>query len=244
VDVDTQTWAESRDAVNAILTRNQIMNEYAINPLVGGTTEWVLTFPTKRFHVDPGLGLTEPIAPFANLFDNGSCEPVSVSVWDREEQEPGDEPGGSIVPVPSPIPPGFEPEPETFDLCWEANVVRFADSEADDVDATEFLGENRFVTLPLELDADMEAGTVEGFFSGWASFDFSPEEIDDDLDFPDDARTITATEGATYVGLPVIGFAIQGIVNSELDTDGDGEADVLSNYGASFTHRGTRRIDR
>jgi len=59
------------------------------------------------------------------------------------------------------------------------------------------------------------------------------------LNFPADARTITNGQ-VDYVGLPVIGFQATTVSNSTLVVDGQ---NVLSNYGGTFNHRGSRRID-
>jgi len=230
--VDVQTWANSRDALNAVLMNNRLANEYAINAAIGGLTEWVLTFPTKRFSVDPlllGAG-ADPIAPFSVIFDATSCEPVTFRLWDREETERTEEAPGTLPPRPSPLPPDPDPEISTFDLCFEANVVRFATASTDTQPTeTEIFGENRFITLPL----------ADNFVSGWAEFNFDPEEIPAALAFPADARTIS-NGSVNYVGLPVIGFQASTVTNSTLVVDG---ANVLSNYGGTFNHRGSRRIE-
>ncbi|HMB39146.1 MAG TPA: hypothetical protein VKO85_08705 [Wenzhouxiangellaceae bacterium] len=230
--VDQQSWANSRDAFNAVLMNNRIANEYAINPAIGGLTEWVLTFPTKRFSVDPLIigAMGEPIAPFSVLFEGTSCEPVTFRLWDREEIERTEDEPGTLPPRPSPLPPDPDPEIDTFDLCYEANVVRFARASTDtNPTETEIFGENRFITLPL----------ADNFISGWTEFNFDPEEIPAGLMFPADARTIS-NGAVNYVGLPVIGFQATTVSNDTLVVDGQS---VLSNYGGTFNHRGSRRIE-
>ena len=39
-------------AISALFMHENIMNEYTINPILGASTEWVVTFPTKNFYVD------------------------------------------------------------------------------------------------------------------------------------------------------------------------------------------------
>ena len=240
--VRTAVWNNAAQSVNAVLMNNEVMNEYAINPLLEGKTEWVVTFPTKRFHVDPAI-VTTAINPFSVVFgsdeDNpGSCEPVTFRLWDREEGELREEAPGSGGVIPSPRPPGFTPEPETFDLCWEANVIRFVDEDATTPGNTEILGENRFSTIPLPVD--IVGGEVTGFSAGWMQLSFDPESIDPALGFPADARRQSSLDGDDYVGLPVIGFQAATISNNTLIVDGEA---VLSNYGGTFKHRGSRRIE-
>ena len=45
-------YASPVDAVSALLMSSQQMNEYEIDPDAGALSDWVSTFPTKRFYVD------------------------------------------------------------------------------------------------------------------------------------------------------------------------------------------------
>src|SRR5699024_2346649 len=95
-----------------------------------------LTFPTKRFHVDKAPGNPSQlgdVAPFTDTWTKdapGGCEVFAFDFWDREEGQLA--PGGPIV---SPRPP----TPQGFQLCREANVIRFGHS--DGPDNTEILKE-------------------------------------------------------------------------------------------------------
>src|SRR5262249_10607606 len=42
----------SIDAVSAVFMTDAVYNEYVVDPAYGESTEWVVTFPTKRFYVD------------------------------------------------------------------------------------------------------------------------------------------------------------------------------------------------
>jgi hypothetical protein len=39
-------------AISSLFMHEHIMNEYTINEILGASTEWVITFPTKNFYVD------------------------------------------------------------------------------------------------------------------------------------------------------------------------------------------------
>lgn len=41
------------DAVSAVLMADSLQNDYLIEPGLGASTDWVLTFPTRRFYQDP-----------------------------------------------------------------------------------------------------------------------------------------------------------------------------------------------
>jgi len=234
--VETITWAGNPFAINATLTLAELMNEYTLNAAVGGRTEWVLTFPTKRFHVDtaPGGELaagSDPIAPFTSAWTvdkPNSCDEQTFAFWDREElvdiPDPGD-PGDVIVSPPPPPTPG-QPDPG-FQLCREANVIRFSNDGSLPVE-TEVLKE------PLRTDG---AGEVDAlsytnlnlpaeFVSGWVRFNFQG--------FSSRAGDANGT-ATTLTGLPVVGFS------ANTFTNGTTLGGVLSNYGGTFTHKGTRQ---
>lgn len=113
--VVTSTWAVNIDAVSASLMHDTIMNEYVLDSGTSSGTDWVVTYPTKRFYViggAPGNGFP----PFQHNFDGKSCDTVGIAFWDREERTPAAPPGGF-----SPPPPGNPPS----SLCYEANIVTF-----------------------------------------------------------------------------------------------------------------------
>lgn len=221
--VDTQTWLQPIQAVNAVITHNTIMNEFVVGAGAAAHSEWVITFPTKRFHVDaapdgPQPNLPAPVPPFSSLWTAdapGACEAMNVRIWDREE--------GGVAPDDldfSPIEPGDPP----FSLCAEANVVRWNNEPNGELpDVAEITRE------PLAgIFGYRNFSMPERFDAGWARFDFS-------------ARTsVPSVEGNVYRGLPVIGFWVNTFTNEVLDVDG---VDVLSNYGGTFNHRGTRLVD-
>jgi hypothetical protein len=175
----------AEDAVSYVLMHDTLMNEYSIESGVTGQTEWVVTFPTKRFYVFEGPN-DQAFAPFTTLFEprTGSalataCEPVVLdTVWDREERfnttddpcDPSTEVCGVTPPVVSPSLPGSNDpgDPGTnFELCYETNVIRFGagseivDDEIVDItpDATEILG------TPKGFYRNIDP---QGFQYGWA----------------------------------------------------------------------------
>lgn len=240
-DVQTIDWANSILAVNATLTLSQLMNEYNINAPIGAQTEWVLTFPTKRFHVDaaPGgsplltEGSTDPIPPFSETWTESepyACDELTFTFWDREEQvptpEPGD-PGDVIISPPPPTTP--TPEDPAFRLCREANVIRFS-NDGSLPDQTEILKE------PIRFDGDdvdelsyTNLNLPEAWNAGWVRFNFG-------ADYQSAPGTdVDAAADVVIEGLPVIGFGVTTYTNGTLEG-----GNVLSNYGGTFKHRGTR----
>lgn len=130
---------DGADAVSYVLQRASVMNQWAnldaslpTNPWTVNS-DWVVTFPTKRFYVDPGThqfggraagrpGLPSPasappIAPFTNPFTAGqSCDSVNYTIYNREEYQITRTNGPVFSPAPS---------PQGNQLCEEVNVLTF-----------------------------------------------------------------------------------------------------------------------
>ncbi len=244
--VATHLWPASILAVNATITFERLMNEYNIEAGLGARSEWVLTFPTKRFHTDAQVPVgtvtpNNPIPPFSNTWHNTPaglnlpCEALTFRVWDREETEPS--PATGVV-IPSPPPP--IPQPDVFELCRETNVVRFT-LDGDIPAETEILRE------PLRAGGFTRLSytnfELPGFESGWVRFDLTnippgalvaagaSADIQNGV-----RRSPAAANGDQLEGLPVIGFWVNTFTNGTLP------GGTLSNYGGSFNHRGSRSI--
>ncbi len=97
--------------VTAALIRDQIVNEFAWSSgSVGLGTDWVITQPTKGFHV--GSSSTRPYT--ATLTTTGACEAISLTTYNREEQ--------------SSTALAFSPPGQGSNLCWEVGVVSWGTS--------------------------------------------------------------------------------------------------------------------
>ena len=239
-DVATHDWSDSDvdvAALNATLTFDRLMNEYAIDEVTGGRSEWVLTFPTKRFHTDANGGYVAPnmpVQPFTRTWHitpagslNKPCEDMAFRVWDREEAEPTPELGDVIV---SPPPP--EDDPVVFQLCREANVVRFVNDDS-------LPAQSEIMKEPARADFPRLGYTnfeLPGFTSGWVRFDLTTVPSTSSVASAGPRRSVEANNGDRVEGLPVIGFW------ANTYTSGAVLADALSNYGGSFDHRGSRSI--
>ena len=173
------------DAVSYVLMHDTLMNEYTTETGVAAETEWVVTFPTKRFYVNGSVAED----PFTVTWDERdknatlatACEVVELrTLWNREEQteQPPtcDDLGNcpeDYPPVVSPPRPGtpddVDPARIPFELCYETNVIRFGaatdDSDADILpSATEILG------TPKRLYTNIDNEAL-GFHYGWARLD-------------------------------------------------------------------------
>lgn len=165
------------EAISGLFQRKEVYNEYALDTFVAGKTEWVVTFPTKNPHVNNALGA---VLPFTNSWDGlRSCHEFTMLIWDREEQQeaPG---GGTISPEP---PVGTNPN-----LCYETNVIRFLQPEADPATKS-ILGSSNLTTVRTPSVAHATE-------NGWAKISFA-----------------AYTDANGYEGLPVAGFAAQQFTN-------------------------------
>ncbi len=141
------------DAVSATMMQASIANDYVLEASINAGTDWVVTFPTKRFYVNQ----TPALAPFTESWDTESstaCEEFGLEYWNREEGTP-------VNPI---DPNDFSPQPPdaeipTFAFCYEANVLSFNESEV--LNASARTGVN------FNLEA--------GFENGWARIDFTGE---------------------------------------------------------------------
>jgi len=136
-------WNDGADAVSALFMRDQLYNEYVLDSGINAKTEWVLTFPTKRFLV---TNLSRP--PFTSVFDGpeGACEPFNYEhFFDREENVRG----ASSNDLP--------------ELCWETNVIQFYNSDAGGSATTpsSILGSNNVVNQ-----------NTNPYAAGWVSLRF------------------------------------------------------------------------
>jgi len=221
-DIDDQ----SLQAVSALFQTSRIMNDYVTDPGISGTTDWVVTMPTKSLHIarytaadataTPPVSAVASLAPFSAAWTGQTaCEYASLSSWDREESNPP--PQGGEVPDFSPVPPGDIVDPEDLPLCYEVNIIRFAEEAASGNDS-----------LTVGVD-DLLPGN-----DGWAAIDLTYGALTD----PDaqdlvgtHERLLTATEGALE-GLPVTGFAVQTYANNSVNASGN-----VANYAAAFVHK-------
>jgi hypothetical protein len=211
----------SYDAVSLLYMHDAIYNEYATQAAIGASSEWVITYPTKRFYSDVTLA-ADVRAPFTNPFrDNGSaCEQLIIQYWDREEQVAGSAPGSVDF---SPPPPAGSPNIPA--LCYEAQVVSFNQSAVGAGQPSAIFGS----TYASNVNTNRVSGPA--FTNGWARFTFDAPAAG----FQNVLNNARNTAGGlAFVGLPVTGFWAANYTNNSV-TPG-----VLADYSSSFRHRASR----
>jgi len=212
------TASQPVDAVSAALIHDQVLNVFVLDTSTASGTDWVVTFPTKKFYIN-ALAPNGSTGPAKYLFQRnfngnaGSCDDVSLELFDREEFKAA----GSFSPP---------PPTATNSICWEANVITFNNSQV--------LGSKNNLNIPTT------------FQDGWMNLGFTNVSgtIHELINVTNTTITPlggTATTGntATYFGLPVIGFELESYTNNTLVVGG---TTVLSNYGGNFVHKTTTSV--
>jgi len=191
---------DQAQAISAILSTTSISNDVMINPAIGGMTDWVITFPTKRTHVD-NTGSTNAIAPFTDLWagstagpttgsliEKPACEPLTIMQYNREEA--GLAGGG----------PGFSPSltAATDEICNEVAVVAMGAA-----------GTASALSVTTGL-----TNLSTPYAEGWQTFSFGQEMANGTL---------------KTKGLPAIGFAAYKVSNGAMSYGNASEHKTASN---------------
>jgi hypothetical protein len=219
--VYTSSWTPgTADPVSAVLMHSNVMNEFVLDAGTKSGTDWVVTFPTKRYYVNVGTGNAPKL--FQRNFNqtDGSCDDVSLNIYDREERT-------TSTPV------GFSPPPptQTNSICWEANVVTFNNSNV--------LASVNTANIPTTF----QNGWLNmGFPTGITGASATVHELINTTNtlITDIGSSTTSGQTVTYIGLPVVGFAVQTFSNGTLSVGG---VNVLSNYGGNFVHKYQTIVD-
>jgi hypothetical protein len=230
----TQAGDQKFETISALFMSDEVMNDYIIDPAIAAQTDWVLTFPTKTFHINSGTatladGENEIIGtdrlgvynPFEVIWNGQTaCEPSTLAVYDREEAYV---PPGGDEPDFSPAPPAQGPADDLL-LCYEVTVLQFGDESVTNNDST--------VTGVGALLGD--------YVDGWANLDLGPNAAyaskyvyhttaTGTKKYYDFERTLIADDKA-FEGLPVTGFAAIEYTNGNL-------GGVAANYAFSTEHK-------
>lgn len=181
-------YPNGRDSISSLFMHDTIANDVMINPAIGGETDWVTTFPTKRYYVDVLTNALAPEAPFddpyvgnsgaPNFVELRSCEVVGIETWDREE--------AFIAPD-----NGFSPSPGAVAqvVCDEQNTTAWGPAGT-----------------PSALNVERDLFNL-GFSwdEGWARWSFTA-----------DTMQLCNTGQECYLGLPVTGFAAYAYANGSM----------------------------
>ncbi|MFC3194535.1 hypothetical protein ACFODZ_09830 [Marinicella sediminis] len=180
-------WDSGFQAVSAVLMHTEVINEYALDSIVAGKTEWVVTFPTKHHHVN--VNNSQNPTPFTQRW-NGlqSCDEFELGIWDREAQkDPPFTCGGVTCP----------PRPPAPELCYATNVLTF-----------------RLPQPGTPSSISDILGAEKNILMGGPSLSHATENGWARLTFDVGHHVLNPSSGTGYLGLPVTGFSAQQFTNA------------------------------
>jgi hypothetical protein len=158
------------DAVTALLMTSDVVNEWAVNTVTGADTDFVVTFPTKRFYTDwqhiyEGIGnypvlflefLNSIYDAIAGKVNNGALPPFAEP-WSPVAFQSCDQVGYSVYNRDEGVPPDttVETSPQyRTQLCNEANVLYFGPNGSLLNSNTEDLGVAQLVSKAAPLGSN------------------------------------------------------------------------------------------
>ncbi len=202
------------DAISALFMVDALYNEYVVDPGLNAMTDWIVTFPTKRFYTDPALAGSTARAPFDIVFGTdvsapaAACSPLAYQYFSREELTTTS--GVDFA----------EPFPQTAAVCYATTLISFLGSS--------LLG-SALVREGYPYPSIYAIADPSVFPAGHARFDFTHNSNG----VFQTAHTLTSRNSVTFTGLPAIGFAAIDYVNGNV-TPG-----TLANYSGAYPHRST-----
>ena len=224
--VYTAGFASGADAVSATMMHASVINEYVLDANTRSNTDWVMTFPTKRFYVTTTTATT----PFTNKFTaNGACETISFAFFNREERA-----GQAALGDFSPVLPGVSDA-----LCWESSVLSIRNGQSHMPSSTSVSG-------VLGSQNTQAVSVTTGFQNGWARLTFTGANATGTGLAATAGTAINVNTGVTsatapvFRGLPVVGFMVRNFNNGQLTCTGaTGTANVACQctYGSAFDHK-------
>ena len=185
------TFDSGAQAVSATIATSTLSNDVMVNPAIGGMTDWVVTFPTKRLHVDVASA-SAVIPPFTDNWvgavlqsdgvtykEDPACETVTIDQWDREEAFTANSNQFSPKPVTS-----------SSKICNEVAVIATGTAGT----ASALSASTGVINLGFP------------YAEGWQRFTFAQKTTDGD----------GATGSKYLTGLPAIGFAAYKVNNGAM----------------------------
>ncbi|WP_347262091.1 hypothetical protein, partial [Rudaea sp.] len=185
------TFSRGLDAVSAVFMVETFVNEYWTGGGTAASSEWVITYPTKRFYVDPYYVGGNAIAPFSEAFGSRvrgvSRMAVSVAPYDRE--------GHGSVGINFP-----GPDPKNPLLSYETQVVPF---RGQSIGVPSLV----FASNLVPFDIPPQIGNSS---NGWTFLDmYTPSASV--------ATLADAIAGKKLKGQPVTGFWVTQLINGDVD---------------------------
>lgn len=219
--------------VSLALLQSRLHNEYNFLPSIGAATEWVVTFPTKRFHVSERLTGPFARAPFRDLFDDDGRGAVFATTT-RVDRAGRREVLGECRSLPLQDPPA-PCNPFRRSLDNSVNVLAFGQSTAA---PSRVLGA---ISDQVRVDGGLDANSFAGATTGHLTIEFiqpspSPVNSTSPTATPPQPYVLVGPSGRRYLGLPALGLSFARYTNIAA------RPGLLATYGDAVPHRGERRL--
>jgi len=213
------------NAMSALFMSSQVMNEFVIETGTKSATDWVVTFPTKRYYYAGTSPFTASTPFTAAGTTAGACETISFEYVNREER--GAAATGADFSPPPPSGPAST-------LCWEANVVSIRGDNG--TGASLVLGSQNVRDIAITTGAQAGWGKLT-FTGGNTAVGLTSNATSDAYNW----STLGTQLGVPkrFVGLPVTGFMVRTFNNGTLTC---GSGTCISNYGSALEHNYRRSI--
>jgi hypothetical protein len=222
---DNTTPGQRVDAVSALFMSDSLLNEYTTESGLAAASEWVITFPTKRYYVN-GLTATQAvIKPFTNKYAAGqACEALTFTSWNREELTQVNDcttnpfsPGCGFSPPQADAPPSA--------LCFETNILSFNQTITNNANQTSSPSKILCSGLTRNITTPTLTGTL-ATAAGWTRIGMATDVTTSNV-----RKTRPSTTGQQFIGLPSVGFWAVSVENNNA-TPG-----VKGFYGGAYAHR-------
>jgi hypothetical protein len=230
-------WSRGIEAVNSVLMSEYVENEFVLDAQTLSRTDWVFTFPTRRFLVSTTAAQPPFSAPFGPSAGGLPCEGMRGEAANREANSYlllGD--FSAMIPSP-------------YRQCWSAAAfpvrrtgVAIPVGSSDVLGAANTLG---WTTAFLPIDPIQPWGGIgvpENFFNGRLSLQFDAMGTVSSLpgsSWVDLATGATGSGSVSLFGLPVAGFMVRTFENGTLSCSGGA---CQGNYASAMPHRRIMRI--
>ncbi len=204
------------DAISLLFMRSTLMNEFNTETSLDAASEWVVTFPTKRFYVDTDSDGSVK-APFTEAFrdDGAACEKLGLVGHSRN--------GGEFTRPTRQDFVGVPPPPNELQLCNSVNVLVW---NRDLNDPRSILNSATSIRLNANFDGSNESNKIT---NGWARLNFDNPLVEGAQN-----SILVQSSGIRYQGLPALGFWAANYVNSA------SQPGLLANFSATHPHRSAR----
>jgi hypothetical protein len=222
------TWANRLDAVQSTLMRKTVENEVILDTATNSATDWIVTFPTRRF-----FDAANPRPPFDQV-----SIPAGRDIHFVTRFRPRDGSEISLMEFCEFLCPGAWYQGYNLRMPWTSSVVSFKPRttalEMGAATVSTALGSRNAWLVPLPT----------GSASGAASL--GPEAMGAlGAMAPLTAVSLQHSSGAiangpvTIEGFPMVGFMVRTFNNGRLTC---GAGACQGNYGGSFPHKWTTGI--